>query len=153
MIFIISGICSALAYSTDSIFGKIALEGLPLNIYFIIIAFVYTIVGVVLSIIHRNDIYKYIQKEKINNYYYFKYAIIAVIIGTILGDYLMFYTINKSSESNLPIAITLIHLAPIFSLFLVYFWFNKKLNIKAIFGICLVFIGTIIALLNTNHNQ
>ena len=38
----------------------------------------------------------------------------------------MFYTINKSSKSNLPIAISLIHLAPIFSLFLVYFYFNKK---------------------------
>lgn len=149
MIYIISGICAAIAYSTDSIFGKIALEGLPLNIYFIIVAFVYAIVGIILSIINRNEIYKYIEKEKANNFYYLKYAILAVVIGTILGDYLMFYTINKSSKTNLPIAITLIHLAPIFSLFLVYFWFKKRLNITAIFGICLVFIGTLIALLNT----
>jgi drug/metabolite transporter (DMT)-like permease len=152
MIYVISGICAALAYSTDSIFGKIALEGLPLNIYFIIVAFVYSIVGVVLAIIHRNDIYKYLKKENANNYYYLKYAILAVIIGTILGDYLMFYTINKSSEVNLPIAISLIHLAPIFSLFLVYFWFKKQMNIKAIFGICLVFIGTLIALYYSNNN-
>jgi drug/metabolite transporter (DMT)-like permease len=143
----ISGICAAIAYSSDSIFGKIALQGLPLNIYFIIVAFIYSLVGIVLAIIHRNDIYKYIKKE---NFYYFKYAIVAVIIGTILGDYLMFYTINKSSEVNLPIAITLIHLAPIFSLFLVYFWFKKTLNIRAIFGIILVFIGTLISLYNSN---
>lgn len=147
MIYMISGICAAIAYSSDSIFGKIALQGLPLNIYFIIVAFIYSLVGIVLAIIHRNDIYKYIKKE---NFYYFKYAIVAVIIGTILGDYLMFYTINKSSEVNLPIAITLIHLAPIFSLFLVYFWFKKTLNIRAIFGIILVFIGTLIALYNSN---
>jgi drug/metabolite transporter (DMT)-like permease len=143
MIYIISGISAAIAYSTDSIFGKIALEGLPLNIYFIIVAFIYSIVGITLAIIHRNDIYKYVKKE---NYYYLKYAILAVIIGTILGDYLMFYTINKSSKINLPIAISLIHLAPIFSLFLVYFWFKKQLNIRSIFGILLVFIGTLIAI-------
>jgi drug/metabolite transporter (DMT)-like permease len=143
MIYIISGISAAIAYSTDSIFGKIALEGLPLNIYFIIVAFIYSIVGITLAIIHRNDIYKYVKKE---NYYYLKYAILAVIFGTILGDYLMFYTINKSSKINLPIAISLIHLAPIFSLFLVYFWFKKQLNIRSIFGILLVFIGTLIAI-------
>jgi hypothetical protein len=70
MIYIISGICAALAYSTDSIFGKIALEGLPLNIYFIIVAFIYSIVGIVLAIIHRNDIFKYLKKENLNNLTY-----------------------------------------------------------------------------------
>jgi drug/metabolite transporter (DMT)-like permease len=146
MIFIISGLLSALAYSSDSIFGKIALDGLPLNIYFIIISFIYTIIGIILTFFNYKNIIKYFYKEKENNFYYFKYAIIAAIIGTILGDYLMFYTINKSSKINLPIAITLIHLAPIFSLFLVYFYFKKKLNIGSVFGIFLVFIGTLIAI-------
>jgi drug/metabolite transporter (DMT)-like permease len=144
MIFIISGILSAIAYSSDSIFGKIALSGMPLNIYFIFVSFIYTIIGIILSIIHKKELIKYIQTP--SNIYYIKYAIIAVIIGTITGDYLMFYTINKSSKSNLPIAISLIHLAPIFSLFLVYFYFNKKLNIGAIFGIFMVFVGTLIAI-------
>jgi len=144
MIFIISGILSAIAYSSDSIFGKIALSGMPLNIYFIFVSFIYTIIGIILSIIHKKELIKYIQTP--SNIYYIKYAIIAVIIGTITGDYLMFYTINKSSKSNLPIAISLIHLAPIFSLFLVYFYFNKKLNIGSIFGIFMVFVGTLIAI-------
>ena len=74
------------------------------------------------------------------------------VIGTILGDYLMFYTINKSSKVNLPIAISLIHLAPIFSLFLVYFYFKKRLNFMSIFGIILVFIGTLIAIYFSNNN-
>ena len=86
------------------------------------------------------------------SYYYLKFALIAAIIGTIVGDYLMFYTINKSSQVNLPIAITLIHLAPIFSLFLVYFYFKKNLNYKSIFGIILVFIGTLIAIYFSNYN-
>jgi len=149
MIYIISGILSALAYSTDSIFGKIALEGMPLNIYFIIVSFIYMIVGITLSIIHKNQVIEYFNN--IDNYYYLKYAIIAVIIGTITGDYLMFYTIGKSTEVNLPIAITLIHLAPIFSLVLVYFYFKKKLNWKSILGIILVFIGTLIAIYFSNH--
>jgi drug/metabolite transporter (DMT)-like permease len=150
MIFIISGLLSALAYSTDSIFGKIALDGMPLNIYFIIVAFVYTLVGITLTIINRNTVIDYFKNKE--NYYYLKYAIVAVVIGTILGDYLMFYTINKSSKVNLPIAISLIHLAPIFSLFLVYFYFKKRLNFMSIFGIVLVFIGTLIAIYFSNNN-
>jgi len=151
MIFIISGILAALCYSSDSIFGKIALEGLPLNIYFIIVAFIYTIIGIILLLFNYNDFFKYLKKEQNNNYYYLKYAIIAVLIGTILGDYLMFYTINKSNTINLPIAITLIHLAPIFSVFLVYFWFKKQVNYKALFGIIIVFIGTLITITNIHH--
>ena len=151
MIFIISGILAALCYSSDSIFGKIALEGLPLNIYFIIVAFIYTIIGIILLLFNYNDFFKYLKKEHNNNYYYLKYAIIAVLIGTILGDYLMFYTINKSNTINLPIAITLIHLAPIFSVFLVYFWFKKQVNYKALLGIIIVFIGTLITITNIHH--
>ena len=151
MIFIISGILAALCYSSDSIFGKIALEGIPLNIYFIIVAFIYTIIGIILLLFNYNDFFKYLKKEKDNNYYYLKYAIIAVLIGTILGDYLMFYTINKSNTINLPIAITLIHLAPIFSVFLVYFWFKKQVNYKALLGIIIVFIGTLITITNIHH--
>lgn len=149
MIFIISGILSAIAYSSDSIFGKIALSGMPLNIYFIFVSFIYSIIGLILAFIYRNDLKEYL-KNPVNNYY-IRYAIVAVIIGTILGDYLMFYTINKSSKSNLPIAISLIHLAPIFSLFLVYIYFKKKLHIGSIIGIFLVFLGTLIALYFINH--
>ena len=146
MIFIISGILSALAYSSDSIFGKIALEGLPLNIYFIIVSFIYAIVGIILFLFNYKDVSIYLRREKENNYYYLKFAIIAVIVGTILGDYLMFYTINKSTKANLPIAFSLIHLVPIFSLFLVYFYFKKKISFGSMFGILLVFIGTAIAI-------
>lgn len=151
MIYIFSGLLAALAYSSDSIFGKIALDGMPLHIYFIIVSFIYTIVGIILTIIHRNELFHYFGNTY--NYYYLKYAIIAVIIGTIMGDYLMFYTIGKSSKVNLPIAITLIHLAPIFSLFLVYFYFKKQLNIKSIIGIILAFIGTLIAIYFSNYNK
>jgi len=150
MIFILSGILSALAYSSDTVFGKIALLGMPLHIYFIIVSFIYMIIGIILSIIYKNDLITYLNNP--NNYYYLKYAVIAVIIGTIMGDYLMFYTINKSSKSNLPIAITLIHLAPIFSLFLVYLYWKKNIHIGSIIGIIIVFIGTIIAIYFSNIN-
>jgi len=149
MIYIISGILAALAYSSDSIFGKIALDGMTLNIYFIMVAFIYMIVGIILTIIYKNEVIECFTNSK--NYYYIKYAIIAVLIGTIAGDYLMFYTINKSQKINLPIAITLIHLAPIFSVFLVYFWFKQQLNFRALFGIILVFIGTLITVHNIHH--
>lgn len=148
MLFVLSGLLAALCYSSDSIFGKIALEGLPLNIYFIIVSFIYTIIGIILLLFNYNEFIIHIKKESENNYYYLKYAIIAVLIGTILGDYLMFYTIDKSKKINIPIAISLIHLAPIFSIFLVYFFFKLKLNYTALFGIIIVFIGTLITINN-----
>ncbi len=144
MIYIISGILSALAYSSDSIFGKTALSGMPLNIYFIFVSFIYTIIGIILSIIHKNELISFLEKK--NNYYYLQFAVFAIIIGTILGDYLMFYTINKATKENLPIAISLIHLAPIFSLFLVYFYFKKSIHFGSIIGIIIAFIGTLIAI-------
>ena len=148
MLFVLSGLLAALCYSTDSIFGKIALDGLPLNVYFIIVSFIYTIIGIILLLFNHKEFINHIKKESENNYHYLKYAIIAVLIGTILGDYLMFYTINKSKKINIPIAISLIHLAPIFSIFLVYFYFKLRLNYKALFGIIIVFIGTIITINN-----
>ena len=144
MIYILSGLLSALAYSSDSIFGKIALDGMPLNIYFIFVSFIYAIIGLILALYYKNELILYISKD--TNKYYFKYAIIAIVIGTIIGDYLMFYTINKSSKVNLPIAISLIHLAPIFSLFLVYFYYKKLLPTASIMGIIIAFIGIIIAI-------
>ena len=147
MIYILSGILAAIAYSSDSIFGKIALSGMPIYIYFIFVSFIYSIIGMILAIIHKKEIFEYIKTP--SNLYFIQFAILAVVIGTIIGDFLMFYTIDKSTKTNLPIAICLIHLAPIFSLFLVYFFFKKSLNLKAIFGIFLVFIGTLIAIFNS----
>ena len=148
MLFVISGLLSALCYSSDAIFGKIALEGLPLNIYFIIVSFIYSIIGLILLLFNYKECYYYYEKEKINNYYYLKYAIIAVLIGTILGDYLMFFTINNSKKINIPVAISLIHLAPIFSVGLVYIWYKEVINYKALLGIILVFLGTLITIYN-----
>lgn len=148
MIFILSGILSALAYSSDTIFGKIALDGMPLYIYFIFVSFIYTLVGIGLFLYHRKELITFIKNK--NNKITISYAIIAVIIGTIMGDYLMFYTINASSKKNLPIALTLIHLAPIFSIFLVYLKYNEKLSNGSIFGIILTFIGILITLYNSD---
>jgi hypothetical protein len=73
-------------------------------------------------------LYIYIFNNKIiNNYIFDKknsknifYAIIAILIGTLLADNLMWYSIKLSSKKNLPIIITLIHSVPILSLILVY---------------------------------
>ena len=144
MIFVLSGILSALAYSSDSIFGKIALEGMPLNLYFIFVSFIYTIIGLCLLFYHKNELVTFVKNK--NNNRTIIYAIIAVVIGTILGDYLMFYTINASSERNLPIALTLIHIAPIFSIVLVYLKYKQRLSIGSIIGILITFIGVMVTI-------
>jgi sorbitol-specific phosphotransferase system component IIBC len=79
----------------------------------------------------------------INNYIFDKknikniiYAIFAIIIGTLLADNLMWYSIKISSKKKLPIIITLIHSVPILSLILDY---------RAVIGIIISVIGCSIA--------
>ena len=68
-----------------------------------------------------------------------KTIIIAILIGTLLADNLMWYSIKLSSKKNLPIIITLIHSVPILSFIIVYLFY------RAVIGIIISVIGSSIA--------
>ena len=103
----------------------------------------------------------YIFNNKIiNNYIFDKknsknifYAIIAILIGTLLADNLMWYSIKLSSKKNLPIIITLIHSVPILSLILVYLFYNIILDYRAVIGIIISVIGCSIAVYYSEKNN
>ena len=115
---------SSLAYSSDVLFGKIALDEMPFDVFLFLLGICYTVFSIFIYIYNYTKINKYLLDEKNRKYIY--YAIFAIVIGTILADCLMWYSIKISSKMNLPIVITLIHSAPILSLILVYLCYNVR---------------------------
>jgi uncharacterized membrane protein len=142
MLFIIYALLASIAYSTDVIFGKLALDNMNIIIFTFFIGLCYTFLSFIIYIFNYNKINSYLINK--NNYYYIFYAIIAIFIGTIFADICMWYAINNSSKKLLPITVSIIHTVPVFSLLLVYFIFKESLNYKQIFGILLTIIGVII---------
>ena len=149
MLYIIYALLSSIAYSSDVIFGKMALEEMPMSIFVFILSFLYFILGIILYIWKRNEINDYIKKP--DNYKNIFYAVIAIIIGTILADIFMWYAIKLSSRRKLPIAIALIHTAPILSLFFVYLFYGEILDYRSIMGIIISVIGCGIAIYYSNN--
>ena len=149
MLYIIYALLSSIAYSSDVIFGKMALEEMPMSIFVFILSFLYFILGIILYIWKRNEINDYIKKP--DNYKNIFYAVIAIVIGTILADIFMWYAIKLSSRRKLPIAIALIHTAPILSLFFVYLFYGEILDYRSIMGIIISVIGCGIAIYYSNN--
>lgn len=143
MIQFIFPLLSSLAYSSDVLFGKLALDDMPFNIFLFLLAVCYTIFGIFIYIQNISKINNYLFSNKNRKYIF--YAVIAIIVGTILADCLMWYSIKISSKKNLPIVITLIHSAPILSLLIVYLFYNVILDYRAIIGIFISVIGCCIA--------
>lgn len=142
---------SSLAYSSDVLFAKLALDELPFNVFIFILVFCYFIYGIYIYIFNNKIINNYIfDKKNSKNIFY---AIIAILIGTLLADNLMWYSIKLSSKKNLPIIITLIHSVPILSLILVYLFYNIILDYRAVIGIIISVIGCSIAVYYSENNN
>lgn len=137
--YIITSILSSIMYSSDVIFGKLALEEMPIFIFVFILSISYGLLGILLYIYNPIIINKYIKDKK--NTKNILYSILAIIIGTFCGDFLMWYSIKNSSRINLPIAMAIIHTVPIFSLFLVYIIYKKNIDYRSIIGIVLSVLG------------
>ncbi len=74
------------------------------------------------------------------------------MIGTFLGDFFMWYSLKIASHKNLPLAVAIIHTAPILSLLFVFLIYKEKIDYRAIFGIILSIIGCIIAIIYSGSN-
>jgi drug/metabolite transporter (DMT)-like permease len=132
-------------YSTDVIFGKLALEEMPLFIFVFILSLSYGLLGILLYIYNPIIINNYIKDKK--NTKYILYSILAIIVGTFCGDFLRWYSLKNSSRINLPIVMAIIHTVPIFSLFLVYIIYKKNMDYRSIIGIVLSVLGCAIAII------
>ena len=140
MIYIIPFL-SSLFYSSDVIWAKIALDQMPI----FILSIIYAILSVIIYLINPIYINNYITDK--NNKKNIYYAVIAIVIGTIIADILMWYSIQKTQKKYLPIVISIIHSSPILSLILLYLVYKEKLDYRSIIGIIIAVIGTIIAVI------
>jgi drug/metabolite transporter (DMT)-like permease len=148
--FFISAFGSAIAYGTDAIFGKLALNDMPLEIFIFLLAVVYSFIAVGMFVIYRKSIYAYF----VNNEHLpaVAWAVVAIIVGTVIADILMWKAINLSKTWQLPITVAIIHTAPIFSLVFVILYYKQSINIKAIAGICLTVIGCALMIINSGED-
>ena len=137
---------SALAYSTDTVATKLALEEMPFPLFMFILSFLYTILGVILFAVNGKEIVSYFKSKNIKP---IGLAVAAIIIGTIFADFLMWKAISNSSRAQISTTIALIHLTPLFSLVLATLFFKQQSNWKIILGVVLTVIGSMILIVNT----
>lgn len=146
--FFVLALLSALAYGTDVIFGKVALNEMPMIIFIFLLAFIYSIIAIIIFIIYNKKIISYVKSG--TNTKSILFASFAIIVGTIIADFLMWKSIQMSKTFQLPLTVTIIHLAPVFSLIFVIIFYKESVNHKALFGMLLVIIGAVIMIYNSN---
>ena len=140
---VIPALLSSLAYSSDAIFGKFALNKMNMFVFTFLLSLTYAVLSIFLFIMQPKQLWQYITDKR--NHKPIGWAILAIVIGTIIADIFMWYAIKTSSKMHLPITVSLIHTVPVFSLLLVYLIFKTRPNNKAVLGIFLIVIGSIIA--------
>lgn len=141
---LVASLGASVAYSTDVLFGKMALDEMPMFVFIFILALCYAILAVVMIVLKPDTLKNYlIEKQNIKP---IGLAVIAVILGTIVADVLMWLAVKKSSRKQLPLAIAIIHTAPILSLILVCMFYKECLNWKANLGIVLMVLGGCMAI-------
>ncbi len=57
-------------YSSDVIWGKIALDAMPLYMFYIILSLLYFILGIGLYFYHRKNVHNYVYDENNRRYIY-----------------------------------------------------------------------------------
>jgi uncharacterized membrane protein len=140
---------AAIAYGSDAIFGKIALNDMPLTVFIFILAAVYFVLAIGIYITHRPQLHAYFSNKK--HHRAIMWALLAVILGTVIADIMMWKAIQMSQMWQLPISVTIIHTAPIFALVFVWIFFHQFMKIEAFVGLCLVIIGCGIMILNSKE--
>lgn len=130
---------SSLAYSSDVLWGKMALDEMPMYIFTFLLAACYTVVGIVMYMFDPGAISRYMTAAA--NKRFIGFAIAAIVIGTILADIFMWYSIKIAPTRSLPAVVTIVHTAPIFSLLLVYLFYKESIHWKAVAGIFMAVVG------------
>lgn len=141
---LLASLAASFAYSTDVLFGKMALDEMPMYLFIFVVSCCYMVLALIMFIWKPKYISNYVSERK--NHKAILYAIIAIIIGTLIGDALMWYAVKTSSRAHLPLAIAVIHTAPILSLILVCMFYKECMNWKANFGIVLMVVGGCLAI-------
>jgi uncharacterized membrane protein len=138
---IVAALLSSFAYATDAVIAKKALDELSVDTFYFIVSAMYAVIFFVLSMYNGKKYIASIVENPSSSYI----AVAAVLIGTIFADLMMWLAIEKSSKTQLPLAIALIHSSPIIALILVTTFFGIELTWNVIVGVILLVTGTLIA--------
>lgn len=143
--FVLPALGASLAYSTDVVFGKLALDDMPMVIFTFVLSICYAVLAIGLFVWQPTKIREYVTNKK--NTKTIALAILAVVTGTVIADVLMWYAVKKSPTHHLPIAIALIHTTPVISLIIVALYYKHKINWKVALGVILTVVGCMITIL------
>jgi drug/metabolite transporter (DMT)-like permease len=129
---------SALAYSTDAVTGKLVLDNMPFPVFMFILSILYAMLGVVLWSCHWKSYCEYFAKA---NWRIIALAIVSILIGTILADYLMWKAIHTSKNHQVALTICLIHLTPVFALIIAVGFWKHPVTLQLVIGFSLAMVG------------
>lgn len=150
MFFIVTALTSSILYSLDSIYGKMALDDMPMYVFIFILSFCYLAIAIGMYVYNPGLLHDYLTQKNKSKYIF--YAVLAIILGTIIADIFLWYSIKLSDKAYLPFTFALVHTAPIFALIFVYFFFGNLLNWKAILGIIITVVGIMITIIFSGEN-
>jgi drug/metabolite transporter (DMT)-like permease len=144
MLFVMPSLLAAMAYSSDVIFGKMALDSMPLFVFVAIICIMYTITGVLMLAWDHGMIVRYFAQP--TNRRNIAMAMGAITVGTVLADVSAWYAYKLAKHHQLPVVGMLISIAPLMSLLLVALFYGVRFRWQVIIGMLMAVTGICIAL-------
>ena len=140
----IPAVLSSAAYSSDVIFGKLALDKMPTHVFIFLLSACYAALAVGMVAWRPREIASYLADA--SNRSSIALAVVAVVVGTMLADVLMWMAIKAASKPQLPAALALIHTTPVLSLLLVWLVYKATIDWRAACGVLLTVVGCIVTL-------
>jgi drug/metabolite transporter (DMT)-like permease len=134
-------VVAAMAYGTNSVIAKHALDNMHVYIYVFVIALVYMVVAAILLMVKGREIVLYFKTR--THHKYIAVAVAAVLIGTVFADAMTWSALRASPPERLPIVSALINMSPLFTLVLVSLVFGVRLNATSIIGVVLITLGCV----------
>jgi drug/metabolite transporter (DMT)-like permease len=144
MWYVIPAILSSVAYSSDVIFAKLALDAMSTYVFVFILAVCYSILAIGMIAWRPREITLFLTDA--SNRSTIALAILAIVVGTMAADVLMWIAIKAANKQQLPAAMALVHTTPVIALLLVWMVYRESVDWRAACGVFLTVIGCIIAL-------
>jgi drug/metabolite transporter (DMT)-like permease len=134
-------IVAAMAYGTNSVIAKHALDNMPVYIYVGLIAFMYICVTIGLLVFKGKEIYKFVGDKA--NHKHLAIGLAAVFVGTVFADTVVWNALKAASPQHIPIVSALINITPVFSLLIVMIAYGVKIDFTTGIGFVLLVLGSL----------
>ena len=144
MWYAIPAILSSAAYSSDVIFGKLALDAMPTHVFIFLLSVCYAVLAAAMLAWRPGAIVAFLADAA--NRTTIALAVVAVVVGTMVADVLMWVAIKDATRQQLPAALALIHTTPVLALLLVWAVYGTAVDWRAACGVLVTVAGCIATL-------